>query len=363
MKHGLLTVAACLAAFLAGQRAAAAQPEQTASERTMPHDADWKSASTVGAGVGLAGRYHGLEWPQTFLVSAQFPIARLVVVEATATRWSWHRDRRILMALADEHWRTSSVGANVLLRAGREKLTGSFGMGAGFQRSALLSSTCRLACETTTFASSAVRTSPSIQFAGGADVRLAPRLVAFASLLMIVGNEGGLATTAGVRIPITTPPARTPPIASPPRNPAASRGKQVRLTLTNGIRHTGRLVSFSATEVVILGDNELVRTPLTEVRKLEKTGYGGVIKGTLAGAAAGTYVGYAIGESSSPEDWLQPTLIFSSVGAGIGAGIGIVIDAARSGRNLIYETPGRRSIVATPLVSPTHAGAAVSVRW
>ena len=125
MTHGLLTVAACLAAFLADRRAAAAQPEPTESEQSIAHDADWKSASTVGAGVGLAGRYHGFDWPQTILVSAQFPIARFVVVEATGTQWSWHRDRRILMAAADEHWRTSSVGANVLLRAGREKLTGS----------------------------------------------------------------------------------------------------------------------------------------------------------------------------------------------------------------------------------------------
>jgi len=173
MTHGLLTVAACLAAFLADRRAAAAQPEPTESEQSIAHDADWKSASTVGAGVGLAGRYHGFDWPQTILVSAQFPIARFVVVEATGTQWSWHRDRRILMAAADEHWRTSSVGANVLLRAGREKLTGSFGIGAGFQRSTLLTSTCLAACETTAFASSAVRNSPSIQFAGGADVRLA----------------------------------------------------------------------------------------------------------------------------------------------------------------------------------------------
>jgi hypothetical protein len=39
------------------------------------------------------------------------------------------------------------------------------------------------------------------------------------------------------------------------------------------------------------------------------------------------------------------------------------IDAARSGRNLRYEAPGRRTIVATPRVSPTHAGAALSLRW
>jgi len=316
----------------------------------------------VGAGIGLAGRYLGIEWPSAVLLSAQFPLTRFVVVEATGTRWSWHRDRRIDLALADEHWRTTSAGANVLLRAGRGRLAGSIGIGAGLQRSTLVGSTCLSACETAAFASSAVRTSPSIQFAGGADVRVAPHLVAFGSLLMIVGNEGALATTAGLRIPIRTPSTGAPPPASPRRNPSASRGKKVRLTLTDGTRHTGRLASFSATEVVVVGDNDFIKSSLKDVRRLERVGYG-VLKGALAGTAAGVYVGIAVGEPSTPGDWLEPLLTFSAVGAGIGAGIGIVIDAARAGRNLLYEAPGGATIVATPLVSPTRAGAALSVRW
>jgi hypothetical protein len=40
----------------------------------------------VGAGIGLAGRYHGFEWPSTVLLSAQFPVARFVVVEVRADR-------------------------------------------------------------------------------------------------------------------------------------------------------------------------------------------------------------------------------------------------------------------------------------
>ena len=335
---------------------------QSGTEREPATHADWTSASTVGAGIGVAGRYHGVEWSPTFLASAQVPVARFVVVEATATRWSWHRDRHIFPAIADEHWRTTSIGANVLLRAGNESLAGSFGMGAGLQRSTLLNSTCVAVCEAATFASSAVRTSPSLQFAGGFDVRVAPRLVAFASLLMIVGNEGGLATTAGVRLPIRMPPPGGQATAAPPRDPATSRGKRVRLTLTDGTRHTGRLVSFSGNEVVIVSDNQFVRRSLNDVRKLERVAYG-VLKGALAGAAAGIYVGYAVGEPGSPGGWLEPTLTFTAAGAGIGAGIGIVIDAARSGRNLLYQTPRGRTIVATPLVSPTHAGAALSLRW
>jgi hypothetical protein len=46
-----------------------------------------------------------------------------------------------------------------------------------------------------------------------------------------------------------------------------------------------------------------------------------------------------------------------------GAGISILIDAARANRNLLYEDPGGRTIVATPIVSPQFAGAALSLRW
>lgn len=290
---------------------AALAPRIAAAQTTVD---DPPPTVNVGAGIGLAGRYLGIEWPSTVLLSAQFPLTRFVVVEATGTRWSWHRDRRIDLALADEHWRTTSAGANVLLRAGRGRLAGSIGIGAGLQRSSLVGSTCLSACETAAFASSAVRTSPSIQFAGGADVRVAPRLVAFGSLLMIVGNEGALATTAGLRIPISTPSTGAPRPASPRRIPSASRGKRVRLTLTDGTRHTGRLASFSTTEVVVVGDNDFIKSSLKDVRRLERVGYG-VLKGAWAGTAAGVYVGIA--DPSTPGDWLKPLLTFSAVGAGI----------------------------------------------
>ena len=338
---------------------------RAASAQTIVNDQPPPTVN-VGAAIGMAGRYLGFDWPSSALLSAQFPVSRFLVVEATATQWSWGRKRFIPPALADEHWKTTSAGANLLLRAGRGRLAGSIGMGAGLQRSSLQGSDCVKDCDAATFASSAVRTSPSLQFAGAADVRIAPRLVAFTSLLMIVGNEGALGVFGGLRVPVSS---RTYHTRLPELFPTASavrfEGERVRLTAADGSRQKGRLLSLSLSEVVLSTDTAIMHVPLQDVLRLEKTSTKGLRMGALIGTGAGIYAGLGAGEVGSPgggEIW--PVFVFSAVGAGIGAGIGIVIDAVRADRHLIYlaQGPGR-SIGIKPFATRSGSGLELAMRW
>jgi hypothetical protein len=164
-------------------------------------------AVSVSAGVDAVGRYTATVWrAPAFLVSAEVRVARFVVIQGTAAEWTWHRPRHILFASPDEHWRTFCLGTNIVLRGARGPVAATIGTGVGFQHSTLLESTCTFGCQTLAadrqFASHAVRVSPSIQFTGGADLRIAPALIVFGELLMVVGNEGALGTFSGVRVPM-----------------------------------------------------------------------------------------------------------------------------------------------------------------
>jgi hypothetical protein len=326
--------------------------------------------ATVGIGAGPVGRYQGIQRTMpAFLVSVYIPVTRFIVVEGTATQWAWMRPRHILWAAADERWSTLSVGANVTLRAGKGRISGSIGTGVGFQQSTLLDHTCRYGCESLPadrqFGSYALRTSPSVQFVGGSDVALRPNVIAFAELLMIVGDEGVFMPFGGVRIPFGTRtfPRRPPPPFPPADEGAELKGKKVRLTAMDGTERKGRIVSLSSTEVILRFDDRNTTIPLRDVRRLDKVAYG-VRNGAIAGAAAGYYVGYGVGESDSPGGEVGQGILFSAIGAGIGAGIGIVIDAAKADRNLIYLAPNQSApIVVAPMVSAKRAGVGLSLRW
>ncbi len=327
-------------------------------------------ALSVSAGVGSAGRYQGLGWrAPAFFVSAQVPLATFVVVEGTAAQWTWHRGRHILSAQADEHWRTLSFGANIGLRAAKGPVAGTVGTGVGFQHSTLLGSACYVGCATLPpdrqFAShGVVRMSPSLQFTGSGDLRIAPGVVAFGELLMIVGNEGALGTFGGLRVPIGSRTFRRRiPELFPSVNPVRFEGGRVRLTMADGSRQKGRLMSLSLSEVVLATDAAIVTVPLRDVQKLEKVGRG-VLRGTLIGVGPGLWFGLGVGEVGSPGGEIWPVFVFSAVGAGIGAGIGIVIDAIRADRNLIYLATGSGgSIGIKPFASRRGPGLELALQW
>jgi hypothetical protein len=300
---------------------------------------------SISAGFGPVGRYEGVEWrAPAFLISAQVQLAPFVVVQATATEWTWHRRRHILLASADEQWKTRSFGANVGLRAAKGRVAGIIGTGVGIQHSTLLGSDCYAGCGTLPpdrqFASHFVRISPSLQFTGSADFQIAPRVVAFGELLMILGNEGALGTFGGLRLPLGSRTFRKRlPELFPTAGAARFEGKRVRLTMADGSRQKGRLLTLSLSEVVLATDATIMKVPLQDVQKLEKTARG-VRTAALIGTGAGVYAGLAAGEVGSAGGEIWPVFVLSAVGAGIGAGIGMVIDAVRADRHLIYLAPG-----------------------
>ena len=319
-------------------------------------------AVSISAGVGPVGRYQGVEWrtPALF-ASAHVQVAPFVVVQATATEWTWHRDRQILFASADEHWKTRSFGGNVGLRAASGRVAGIIGVGLGIQHSTLLGSSCYAGCEARPpdrqFASHAVRISPSLQFAGSGDFQIAPHLVAFGELLMIAGNEGALGTFGGLRVPLgsRTFHKRIPELF-PTAAAARFEGERVRLTTADGKRHKGRLLTLSLSEVVLATDAAIMHVPLQDVQRLEKTSTKGLRMGTLLGTGAGVYAGLAAGEVGQPGAEIWPVFVFSAVGAGIGAGIGMVIDSVRADRHLIYLAGSNRSIGVKPFANRRGSG-------
>jgi hypothetical protein len=206
--------------------------------------------------------------------------------------------------------------------------------------------------------------SPSLQFTGSADLRIAPGIVAFGELLMIAGNEGALGTFGGVRVPIGSRTYRRRfPELFPSVNPVRFEGERVRLTMADGRRHKGRLVSLSLSEVVLATNATMLTVPLQDVLKLEKRARG-VLKGALIGLGPGLWVGLGVGEVGSGSTEIWPVFAFSAIGAGIGAGIGAVIDVIRADRNLIYLAPGSGgSIGIKPFASPHGSGLELALRW
>jgi hypothetical protein len=367
------TTAALAIVALAAAASASAQTPQDGAAPTLQ-----TPAVSISAGLGPVGRYQGIQWRAPgLLVSAQIQVAPFVIVQGTATGWTWHRNRHlpaaqpdhILFAQADEHWRTLSFGANVGLRGAKGPVAAVIGTGLGFQRSTLLGSTCYQNCDALTpdrpFATNGVvRISPSLQFTGSADLRIAPAIVAFGELLLIAGNEGALGTFAGLRVPIgsRTYPRRFPELF-PSVNAVRFEGERVRLTMLDGRRHRGRLVTLSMSEVVLATDATILTVPLQHVRKLEKRARG-VMTGALIGLGPGLWVGLGVGEVGSGSTELWPVFAFSAIGAGIGAGIGAVIDVSRADRNLIYLAAGSGgSIGIKPFASPLGSGVELAWRW
>jgi hypothetical protein len=149
----------------------------------------------------------------------------------------------------------------------------------------------------------------------------------------------------------------------------AAVGQNVRVSLTNGGRETGRLLSLSATEVVIRTRGTEVRLPLDRVRSVTKLP-DPIRDGALLGAAIGAVAGLQIlkcepgvnDDCPSPHSWWY---LDAPVGAGIGAIIGALIDRSRVSKDgVVYRAPVRTSkVLVAPVITPTRRGVALVVRW
>jgi hypothetical protein len=133
---------------------------------------------------------------------------------------------------------------------------------------------------------------------------------------------------------------------------AAAVGQNVRVSLINGGRETGRLLSLSATEVVIRTRGAEVRLPLDRVRSVTKVP-DSIRDGALWGAAIGAVAGLLIlkcepgvnDDCPSPHSWWY---LDAPLGAGVGAIVGALSTGAdapktASSTALQREPPGSSS--------------------
>src|SRR5688500_6957730 len=150
---------------------------------------------------------------------------------------------------------------------------------------------------------------------------------------------------------------------------AAAVGQNVRVSLTNGGRETGRLLSLSAAEVVIRTRGTEVRLPLDRVRSVTRLP-DPIRDGALLGAAIGAVAGLQIlkcepgvnDDCPRPHSWWY---LDAPVGAGIGAIIGALIDRIKVSKDgVVYRAPVRTSrFLVAPVITPTRRGVALVVWW
>jgi hypothetical protein len=174
----------------------------------------------------------------------------------------------------------------------------------------------------------------------------------FVTLFGAVRIDDGVTPYGGVRFSLTTRPASR--LTAP----------DVRLISTNGSDLRGRLISLTATEVVIKQRDRSVVIPIAEVQRVTKTTH------RLRNAmVTGAILGYVSGYLLCPGPGCRTGL--GLLGAGYGTGTGAVLGwwanhrAARDGRDVLYTGPSRSSatFMISPVASPRHAGIGMSVRW
>ena len=159
----------------------------------------------------------------------------------------------------------------------------------------------------------------------------------------------------------------------------ASRGARAAATasgravnLASGGHRQGELLSLTATDVVIANEGQTLTFSLDQVSRVERKTHhvrNGVLWGLSVGFAGG-YLG-SCGGGDEEDCWPEFGALFAGIGAGTGALIGAGMNRTSAENRVLYSAPRSsvpvappgRTIVATPLVSPTHAGAALSLRW
>jgi hypothetical protein len=146
----------------------------------------------------------------------------------------------------------------------------------------------------------------------------------------------------------------------------SAQGKAVRVTEADGTERTGKLTSFTAAGLALQDKGQDVTIPLPRVRKVEKVAHG-VRWGVIVGAATGAVYGYGVTEEdlSGSSREVIGAVILGGIGAAAGAGVGLLINRARRGGNLVYESgSGSRTVSVAPLLDPSGAiGVSLRASW
>ena len=144
----------------------------------------------------------------------------------------------------------------------------------------------------------------------------------------------------------------------------------VRVTLPHGAQYTGRLISLTATEVVVRQKKSVRDTPylLTDI-KIVETMHHNTRNLAIAGGAAGLGISLAsdlcgtgrpYGSSGEPACITAKPLLITAGVAAVGALIGGALD--RSHQRVLYAAPSKTALI-VPVIRPAGAGVRVVVRW
>jgi hypothetical protein len=323
------------------------------------------------------------------VLSAQFLLGRHLAVEGEATRWKTHRInlRPIVepgslcmppqmtgcpvlpgfeqFSDAEEGW---SGGANLLFRSEPDRRVSGFIGGGGFvgHRRAPSYVTCTPMPSCLSHLDTHIRrTGLGGQVLGGADVRVAGPLRAYADLrFTAVTGQVRLAATGGVRVVAYTRPAVTDVQRAIQATvaPAEAAGKAVRVSLTTGARRHGRFVSLSTSELLLREGGQDIRYPLNQVLLVE-TVHHTARNGALVGGGIGLALSLLAAAVVDSDDDAAGFLFYAPyIGPGAGALIGALMDMAAADQHVVYARTTSTVRVA-PILTPTRAGGTLTVRW
>ena len=135
-------------------------------------------------------------------------------------------------------------------------------------------------------------------------------------------------------------------------------GDAVHVETIGGWRLKGDIGDVTPMELTIVENGLSVTVPSADVRVVRKQD--SLVNGVLFGTAAGMVGTAVVARNFCPGEGVCATNVFSaSMGAGIV--LGAVVDAFM--HRTLYRRPGDAQVRVTPLVSPKHMGARVSVHW
>ena len=135
-------------------------------------------------------------------------------------------------------------------------------------------------------------------------------------------------------------------------------GEAVHVETIGGQRLNGDVEDVTPVEFTITEDGRSIAVPSADVRTVRKQD--SLLNGVFLGIGAGMAGTAVVARNFCPEEGACGIIVFSaSMGAGVA--LGAVVDAFM--HRTLYRRPGDAQVRVTPLVSPKHMGARVSVHW
>lgn len=380
----------------------ASPPAATAQTASPPTPVSLKLPPGItmsGGGGVMTGRNSGSQPVPVFTGSVEVALNRFMLaqVEAASGRWdshSTHPGRSVTRGgvigytgdyLSSEQRRKTDLVGNFLGRAGAGRVHALFGVGFGLGLRAYEYTSTVVGCIPVQF-SPCPTSDPHgggshidfvQQFVAGVDVRLTPRLTAYATFrartfedqekIMLIGLRatvrrapvgGGFPTAEGKR---PWKAGAAPRLVAP----ADAIGKEVHVVALDHSRKTGWLVSIDDTQVTIRRSDGAISMPLKEVQGVRLASHV-FLKSTMIGLGVGFGTGLVYGsrfEEGGSNYAIEGALMFGGIGAGVGAAIGAVANLTGAGSRTVYIGPGKTALNLAPLLGKGRAGFTGLLSW